>query len=107
MFSVPNAGNGADLDRYSWTQTLSEVSVLVPVPPGVRARDLNVHLEKKYLTIANKTEKYTILEVCCSDSDADSEFWSGKFLRGDQTRRMLLEHGFLLTKSFVVHIFVL
>jgi hypothetical protein len=38
----PNAGNGADMDKYSWTQTLKDVVISVPVPPGTKGRDCNV-----------------------------------------------------------------
>jgi hypothetical protein len=34
----PNAGNGADLESYSWTQTLSEIELRVPLPIAVKAR---------------------------------------------------------------------
>lgn len=34
---------------YEWDQTLSEVNVYVPVPPGVRGRDLAVAVERRRL----------------------------------------------------------
>jgi len=37
----PNAGNGADLPNYSWTQTLSDVELRVPLPIPVKARYLS------------------------------------------------------------------
>lgn len=47
MLSVsaePNGGNGADLETYSWTQSLSDVIVAVPVPSGTKGRDCDVRL---------------------------------------------------------------
>ena len=38
----PNGGNGADLESYSWTQTLADLVVNIPVPPGTKGRDCNV-----------------------------------------------------------------
>ena len=50
----PNAGNGADLDKYKWTQTLEEIELRVPLPMAVKARDLVVDIQKKYLKIGLK-----------------------------------------------------
>ena len=30
------------MDKYSWTQTLKDVVISVPVPPGTKGRDCNV-----------------------------------------------------------------
>ena len=32
----PNSGNGADLANYSWTQTLGDVELRVPLPIAVK-----------------------------------------------------------------------
>ncbi len=50
----PNTGRGADLDQYSWTQTLSEVTLLVPVPPGTKGRQLDVQIAKTHLRVGLK-----------------------------------------------------
>lgn len=48
----PNAGNGLDLDTYSWTQTLAEVVVCVPVPKGTKGRDCDVKIARDSLRVA-------------------------------------------------------
>lgn len=49
----PNAGNGADLEKYRWTQTLQELEVRIPLRAGftVRPRDLVVDLEKTHIRV--------------------------------------------------------
>ncbi|KAF1871631.1 hypothetical protein Lal_00020425 [Lupinus albus] len=46
---VPNKGNGLDLEKYSWTQSLQEVNVSIPVPEGTKARFLTVEIKKNHL----------------------------------------------------------
>jgi hypothetical protein len=47
-------GNGGSTSRYVWTQTLEEVTVHVPLPDGVRARDLDVRICANTLSIRRK-----------------------------------------------------
>ena len=73
--AAPNKGRGADLEHYSWTQTLSEVTALVPVPRGMKARQLDVIISKQHLRVGVKGEA-PIIDVsrrkscssCCSSS---------------------------------------
>lgn len=51
---LPNAGNGSSTDKYSWTQTLSDVEARVAIPPGTRGRDLDVKVTATHLRIALK-----------------------------------------------------
>ena len=44
LLAEPNAGNGADMETYSWTQSLKDVIISVPVPSGTKGRDCNVCL---------------------------------------------------------------
>ncbi|XP_074649294.1 nuclear migration protein nudC-like [Tubulanus polymorphus] len=49
----PNSGNGADLEHYSWTQTLQEVDLKIPfnVPFPLRSKDLAIEIKKKHLSV--------------------------------------------------------
>lgn len=38
----PPPGNGMVLEKYSWTQQLADLEVVVPVPEGTRTKDLKV-----------------------------------------------------------------
>jgi len=50
----PNDGNGADLEKYSWTQTLQEIELRVPLGGAYKSKDLNVSIEKKHIKIGIK-----------------------------------------------------
>ena len=50
----PNKGNGADLATYSWTQTLAEVVVSVPVPAGTKGRVCDVAITRDRLRVGLK-----------------------------------------------------
>ena len=54
LAAEPNEGNGADLATYSWTQTLAEVVVSVPVPAGTKGRDCAVTIARERLVVGLK-----------------------------------------------------
>ena len=51
---MPNSGNGLDLDKYSWTQTLQEVTVNIPVPQGTKSRFVACEIKKNHLKVGLK-----------------------------------------------------
>ena len=48
-------GNGGSADHYKWTQTLEECTVLVPIDPDKRAKDLIVQLKPQSILVQNKS----------------------------------------------------
>lgn len=52
--TAPNKGNGMDLEKYSWTQTLQELNVNVPVPTGTKSRFVICEIKKNHLKVGIK-----------------------------------------------------
>ncbi|ORY23365.1 HSP20-like chaperone [Naematelia encephala] len=62
---------------YTWTQDLGTVTVHVPLPTGVRARDLTVVMEKRKLKVQVKKEAEAILDgELFNDISKDDSSWT-------------------------------
>lgn len=49
--------NGAVLDRYSWSQTIKDIEVKIPVPSSVtKGRDVGVEIKTSHLKVWLKKE---------------------------------------------------
>ncbi|XP_062157802.1 protein BOBBER 1-like [Alnus glutinosa] len=48
---LPNGCNDLDLDNYSWTQTLQEVTLNVPMPTRTKSRFVVCEIKKNYLRV--------------------------------------------------------
>ena len=57
--AAPNAGNGADLEGYSWTQSLADLSLSVAVPQGTKGRDCDVVISKNKIKVPRGLHRRT------------------------------------------------
>jgi hypothetical protein len=48
-FAEPNDGNGFEHEKYSWTQTLQEVTVQIKIPEGTKSRMVACDIKSKTL----------------------------------------------------------
>ena len=46
--------NGGKTDKYTWTQTLSEVNMSIPVPENTRAKMLDIVISTKKIKVGIK-----------------------------------------------------
>ncbi|GLI68525.1 hypothetical protein VaNZ11_012915 [Volvox africanus] len=72
----PNSGRGADLEHYSWGQTLSEVSVSVPVPKGTKGRMLDVVITKTRFKVGLKGQPPILEGEFSEPVKADDCMWN-------------------------------
>ncbi|GLU12017.1 hypothetical protein SLE2022_287260 [Rubroshorea leprosula] len=73
---VPNNGNGLDLEKYSWTQTLQEVTVNVPIPKGTKSRFVVCDIKKNQLKVGLKGQPPIIDGDLYKPIKADDCYWS-------------------------------
>jgi hypothetical protein len=75
----PVGNGGAVSERYVWTQTLSEVNVVVTVPENTRGRDLNVTIAKNHLKIGLRSQPkntYIVDAPLTKSVICDDSFWT-------------------------------
>ncbi|GLJ46623.1 hypothetical protein SUGI_0982380 [Cryptomeria japonica] len=72
----PNSGNGADLENYSWTQTLSEVTITIPLPPGTVRRFIICEIKKNSLKAGLKGNNLILNGELSKSVKVDDCFWS-------------------------------
>lgn len=75
-YRAPNKGNGLDLDNYSWTQSLQEVTVTLPVPPGTKSRDIVCDIKKNHLKVGLRGKPSIIDGELYKPVKPDDCFWS-------------------------------
>lgn len=71
-----NDALGGDLENYNWGQTLNEITMNVPVPPGTASRDLKVVIERNSLKIAIKGQQPIISGEFYKSVQPDDCIWT-------------------------------
>ncbi|KAK0478210.1 nuclear movement protein nudC [Armillaria novae-zelandiae] len=61
---------------YTWTQELTELDLVVPVPKGTRARDLLVVIQKKKLSVGLKGKEKILDGELCKEIKVDDSTWT-------------------------------
>ncbi|KAG4133656.1 hypothetical protein ERO13_D08G107440v2 [Gossypium hirsutum] len=72
----PTKGNGLDLENYSWTQTIQEATVIVPVPPGTRSKSVECQMKKSHLKVGLRGQPPIIDGELFQAIKPDDCYWS-------------------------------
>ena len=97
------------LEKYSWTQQLADLQIVVPVPPGTKTRDLKVTFSMSEISVGLKGSNEPLLGGKLHKKiNLDESFWTledGKEVRSTLEFRSaggLWSHRFLSTKGEMV-----
>ncbi|CAM6008581.1 unnamed protein product [Sphagnum balticum] len=73
---LPNSGNGLDGEKYSWTQTLSEVTVYVHMPLETKSKTVFCEIKKKHLMAGIKGQAPLVEGELSATVKPNDCFWS-------------------------------
>lgn len=54
---------GATLEKYSWSQTVDDVTVTIPIASSIKAKNIDCRIEPNHLYICIRGEATPILNV--------------------------------------------
>lgn len=76
-FTSSDSYNGAVFENYSWSQTITEVDVVVKVPPDVTTKQLSVVILPSRVSVKLKDSGEVLLEgELCKKCKHSSAIWS-------------------------------
>ena len=61
---------------YKWQQQLGDVDIYIPVPKGTRAKNLNVVIAKKKLTVGLKGQDPILDGELCKEIKVGDSTWN-------------------------------
>ena len=61
---------------YTWKQQLSDVDIEVPVPNGTRAKQLDVVIKKKLLSVGLKGQEPIMSGELCKEIKVEDSTWT-------------------------------
>lgn len=99
---VPNKGNGLDMDNYSWTQSLQEVTINIPVPEGTKSKFVACEIKKNHLKVGLKGQPPILDGDFFQTVKVDDCFWSiedSKFISILLTKQNQMEWWKYLVKG--------
>lgn len=74
---LPNKEKGQTLEKYSWGQMdIKEISINVPLPKEIRAKDLDIKWDEKKLRVAIKGKEPIIDGELFGRIDSESLLWT-------------------------------
>ncbi|KAL5698668.1 transcriptional coactivator [Ranunculus cassubicifolius] len=73
---TPNKGNGLDFEKYSWTQTQHEATVIVPVPQGTKSRSVVCEVKRNHIKIGLKGQDPVVDGELFDAVKVEDCFWS-------------------------------
>ena len=73
----PPVGNGGTVEgKYIWTQTLSEINMIIPIPENTRSRDINVEIRKNHLKVGLKQDSSFLDDDLMHSILVDDSLWT-------------------------------
>lgn len=88
---VPNEGNGADLEEYSWTQSLKDLNVQIPIPASTVSKHVVWECTRTHMTVGLKNGKTFLKGKLFADVRPDDSHWTIEELKGVRTLSVHLD----------------
>ena len=73
---APNSGNGGVTEKYWWSQTLQDITVNIPIPPGTKSKDISYTLNSKSIKVGLKNQPLILDGELHAAVDIENSFWT-------------------------------